>query len=200
MSQPAKLDRRIRRTQKLLGDALIALILEKGYDAITIKDITERADVAYVTFFRNYDSIEGLLKQRLEAVVVELIAQLETQYADHDAAREGTLIFEHVAGSRTLYSILFTSAGALGVVRHLKQTIASKVYTDCRDAGALLDNLPLEVFANHYASALLGLIQWWLENDLPYPPDRMGEIFSDLLINGTWTATIQQAYTSMHQG
>ena len=64
-----KIDRRVRRTYKLLGDALISLILEKGYEDITIKDITERADVAYVTFFRHYKTIDDLLQQRLDEIV-----------------------------------------------------------------------------------------------------------------------------------
>jgi AcrR family transcriptional regulator len=38
-------DRRIRRTQHLLAQALIALTLEKGYEAVTIRDLTERADI-----------------------------------------------------------------------------------------------------------------------------------------------------------
>ena len=46
-------DRRVRRTQNLLAKALIALTLEKGYEAVTIRDITQRADVAYATFFRH---------------------------------------------------------------------------------------------------------------------------------------------------
>ena len=46
-----KVDRRIKRTQKLLQEALIELTLEKGFDDVTIRDITERADVGYTTFF-----------------------------------------------------------------------------------------------------------------------------------------------------
>ncbi len=45
------IDRRVKRSQRLLGEALMSLILEKGYEAVTIRDITQRADVAYVTFF-----------------------------------------------------------------------------------------------------------------------------------------------------
>jgi AcrR family transcriptional regulator len=46
-------DRRVKRTQSALAKALIALTLEKGYDAVTIRDITERADIGYATFFRH---------------------------------------------------------------------------------------------------------------------------------------------------
>ncbi len=54
-------DRRIKRTQQLLAKALIALTLEKGYEVVTIRDITEWADVGYATFFRHYYSKDALL-------------------------------------------------------------------------------------------------------------------------------------------
>src|SRR5437879_11312519 len=47
-------DRRVKRTQKALARALIELTLEKGYEAITIRDITDKAEVGYATFFRHY--------------------------------------------------------------------------------------------------------------------------------------------------
>ena len=56
-----KVDRRIKRTQKLLQEALIALTIEKGYDAVTIHEITDRANVGYTTFFRHYPDKEALL-------------------------------------------------------------------------------------------------------------------------------------------
>jgi len=54
-------DRRIIRTQKLLGEALITEALEKGYKNITIQDVTQRADVGYRTYFRHYKGLDELL-------------------------------------------------------------------------------------------------------------------------------------------
>ena len=45
-----KTDRRILRTRQLLRDSLIALILEKGYDAVTVQDITDRANLGRIGF------------------------------------------------------------------------------------------------------------------------------------------------------
>ena len=177
-----KLDRRVRRTYKLLGDALISLILEKGYEDITIKDITERADVAYVTFFRHYKTIDELLKQRLDEIIKELLERLEESYATgYDAANEGTMIFEHAYENQGLYRVLLGSSGAFHVMQHLKQTIASIALGDCETTfRENPGNLPLEIACNHYASSILGLIEWWLRNDMPYPPERMGEIYNQL--------------------
>src|SRR5437667_12756071 len=66
-------DRRVRRTQHLLARALIALTLEKGYEAVTIRDITECADIGYATFFRHYRDKDELLEDVLDVVLAELI-------------------------------------------------------------------------------------------------------------------------------
>ncbi len=183
-----KVDRRIRRTEKLLGDALISLILERGFEHITIKDITERADVAYVTFFRHYKTIDDLLAQQLDTIVHELIDRLEAaaDWAACDSATEGRMIFEHVEQHHGLYRILLGSPGAFYVVKHLKATIARHIYAECETHFAGIPDLPpTEIIANHVAASILALIEWWLENERPYPPERMGKIYDQLIISGT---------------
>src|SRR5512141_2904590 len=59
-AQP-KIDRRVQRTQQLLREALVALILEKGYDAITVQDILDLANMGRSTFYAHYRDKEDLL-------------------------------------------------------------------------------------------------------------------------------------------
>src|SRR6266498_1508474 len=97
------IDRRVRKTRQQLGDALVSLILEIGYDSITIKDITDRADVAHATFYRHYRDKDELLARRLESVVQE-IEGLTREPSLQDA--EGYLIFKHAQENSVLYRIL----------------------------------------------------------------------------------------------
>lgn len=59
--QPVKDDRRIQKTKKCLADALKQLIIKKGYDAVTIQDIIDVANVGRSTFYTHYESKEQLL-------------------------------------------------------------------------------------------------------------------------------------------
>jgi AcrR family transcriptional regulator len=59
--KPEKVDRRVRRTQRGLRDALIELILERGWDAVTVRDVCEAADVGRSTFYLHYADKENLL-------------------------------------------------------------------------------------------------------------------------------------------
>ena len=188
MMTAVKIDRRSRRSQQLLGDALLTLILKKGYEAITIKDITEQADVAYVTFFRHYESIDDLLQRRLADELNELRERIETAARETQAGQgdtmEGQMIFEHAGDHRALFQVLLSSQGALQARKHVQDTIASIFLDSCRP---LHDSrlVPPEVAANHMAAALLALIEWWLTHEMPYPTDHMARIYDRLVIAGT---------------
>jgi hypothetical protein len=56
-----KEDRRIGRTRKMMHEALMALIVEKGYESVTVQDILDRADLGRSTFYSHYRSKDELL-------------------------------------------------------------------------------------------------------------------------------------------
>src|SRR5215207_641043 len=128
-----KVDRRIERTDQLLKNALVALILEKGYESVTIKEITERANVAYVTFFRHYKEKDELLVKMLEEVVKTLASTADELEPGHSstnpshAKQEGYLIFKDAEQHSRLYRILLSSPGAMPIVKRVKAAIASKI-------------------------------------------------------------------------
>lgn len=182
-----KVDRRISRTRRLLGEALVALILEKGYNAITIRDITDRADVAYATFFRHFDGKEALLAHLMEGVIDEL-ASLAGEDKQHRFETEGLLFFRHVAENQALYRSLLSSRGSRQVARRLKETIAGHVRPAAGAHYQAIDDpvIPFEIVLNHIAASALELVAWWLENDMPYPPEEMALIYDRLIIQATW--------------
>jgi AcrR family transcriptional regulator len=185
-----KVDRRVQRTQDLLGTALVDLIFEKGYEAVTIKDVTERADVAYVTFFRHYRDLDELLTQRLKSGLEELVAAMEAaagnvpwdqRSPEHDRS-DGLMIFHHAEQNAAFYRLLLNSAGALRVRKEVIKTIAGILMAKCEPLLGEQGGIPAEVAANHIAASLLALIEWWLEHDMPYPAERMAEIYERLIV------------------
>src|SRR5437879_10701472 len=99
-------DRRVRRTQHLLARALIALTLEKGYETVTIRDITERADIGYATFFRHYRDKEELLEDVLDVVLAALIDLLCPATPGADPTAFGLLLFRYVQAHSALVRLL----------------------------------------------------------------------------------------------
>jgi len=177
-----ELDRRIRRTRRLLTDALIALTLEQGYEAVSIRDITERAGIGYATFFRHYRDKEALLGDVLEAILEELITLVQPESAA-DPRVTGRLIFAHAQQHSALYRVLLASQGSSDLLWRVHEIGVQGVLDTYRERPD--SAVPSEIAANHIIASFLALIDWWLYHDMPYPPERMGEIYAALIIEPT---------------
>jgi AcrR family transcriptional regulator len=188
-------DRRVRRTQKALGDALIALALEKEYDEITIQEITERADIGYRTFFRHYLDRDELLKDVLSTVRVEmrelmgppsfeLFLDPNTQAAD---LPDSKILFQHVQENSDLYRVLLFSDR--GLVQPLKAFAIQEFKVNY--SASLETDIPFDILANHMVSSMITLLRWWLNNDMCYSPDEMGEYALRLIILPTRDLILQ---------
>ncbi|MBI1276562.1 MAG: TetR family transcriptional regulator [Anaerolineaceae bacterium] len=172
-----KVDRRIRRTQKLLAEALVALARKQGYDAVTIRDITEYADVSYSTFFRHYADKDALLMDMIQNTVVELRTLIGENRPSSDS---GKVLFEHVADNQPLYRVLLGGHNSSAIVQRLQEIIFDIIMAF--EANNADSTIPREIKANHVATAILALLKWWLDHDTPYSPERMGEIYAALIL------------------
>ena len=173
-------DRRVRRTQHLLAKALITLTLEHGYEAVTIRDITEQADIGYATFFRHYRDKDELLKDVLDVVLTELTELLSPTEPNADPTIVGTLLFQYVLRQSEIFRVLLKSHTLLaGIVDIATQNIVNE-QTPCPDSA-----VPLEIAAHHIVTSSVALIRWWLNHQMPYPPERMGLIYHELIISPT---------------
>ena len=184
-------DRRIRRTQKLLGEALIELVLEKGYKNIPIQDVTDRADIGYRTFFRHYDGLDALFIEIAQERVYELydILDLPQAYeavADHIVvSREsGVTLFKHVQENPKIFRVLLLDDNLSFVLQPVMEMARKKNEELLR--GLPSGDIDVSIAANHIITAIFGLMRWWLENDMPHPPSKMGEIFTTLIIQPTF--------------
>ena len=173
-------DRRVKRTQHLLARALIALTLEKGYEAVTIRDITERADVGYATFFRHYHDKDELLKDVLDVVLTEIIDLLGSTQPAADPTTIGVLLFRYVQQQSEVVRVLLMSHALL------QRSIEIATQNVVSEHTFLPDSVvPLEIAAHHIVASSISLIQWWLDHQMPYPPERMGVIYHELIIRPT---------------
>jgi AcrR family transcriptional regulator len=176
--QMAVRDRRVKRTENLLAKALIALSLEKGYEAVTIRDLTERADVGYATFFRHYHDKDELLAEVVEVVLDELLVRLPSS-PDADPAEVGRILFQYVAEHAEVIRVLLVSNGPSSLLKNVIDTGTQSVLSQ---HVPLEDGIvPPEVAAHHLVMSTITLIQWWLDHDMPYSPERMGLMYQELI-------------------
>ncbi len=184
----ARLDPRVRRTRRLLREALVSLILEKDFGSLSIREITARAEVAYITFFRHFDSPQALLVEVLEEGLGELRGRIEKLAGGSGSASletEGRLIFEYVRENADLFRILLRSQSVIPIRKKVARDIAAIFRRACTPLAAAADPLTADLAADHIAGALLGLIEWWLEHKMSPPPAEMGKVYKSLIIDST---------------
>ncbi|MBK8022853.1 MAG: TetR family transcriptional regulator [Chloroflexi bacterium] len=185
-------DRRVIRTRNMLRTALLALIAERGYDAISVADIADRADLRRATFYLHYKDKEGLLLATLEGMFDELVGQIEAAsggaegdlLAEKTAVETWRIMFAHVAAHRALYRDLFASASASAITRRIRGYLAGRLLKSLSGAPTGALSIPAQVLANYLAGAEVGLIQWWLESDSAYTPEEMAVMAQRLALDG----------------
>jgi AcrR family transcriptional regulator len=199
--QENKIDRRKVRTRRQLREALLSLILEKGYDSVTIEEITDRADVGRTTFYLHYRDKEELLLECINGAIDELVEEITSipLSAWRLAPSEDSeilspdnpilLIFIYVAENADLYRIIMRGTGSGQTQNRVREIIANAVSEFLQERAkqkAIIMNptVPLDVFSNYFAGSLMSLISWWLDMDMPYNPEEMTRMFQKMFFPG----------------
>lgn len=187
-----KLDRRKVRTRQLLRDALMALIAEKGYAAITVQDITDRANLGRATFYLHYRDKDELLAGALEALFDDLRAQVDVASMGNwlDSQPPSLRAFQHAQQYHALYKVLLSEQVVTYVARRVRQYLMIVAEHSLKalvpDTQTL--SIPAPIIASYIAGALYSLVIWWLENDMPHSPEYMAQMFSRLVLPGAFLA------------
>jgi AcrR family transcriptional regulator len=193
-------DRRTNRTRRLLREALMGLVLERGYDAVTVEEITDRADLGRTTFYLHYRDKDELLMESLDELVNDLTAVIaRTPIANWRTNPDPThpqplqlplsLAFQHAAEHADLYRIILRGEGRTQTVERIREIVIAQIHhvMDVRvpeENVPIHPGVPLDVFAHYFAGAFLGVLTWWLENNLPYPAEEMAVLFQRILYDG----------------
>lgn len=174
----------------MLREALNNLIVEKGFDAITIRDLVERADIAYATFFRHYESKEALLAEQINLLSEEFEAIGRASGDESHIEVEGQVFFNYVATNEALFRGLLDKKSSRSGVMRLRDELVSHVqqyaaprYKAWQDA-----DIPFSLIVNHIAASVVELVSWWLDHDMPLSTEKMADIYKRLVIDGTWIA------------
>jgi len=202
MRKEGKIDRRILRTRRSLRQAFYALILEKGYDGVTVGEVTDRADLGRTTFYLHYRDKEDLLMESVRDLVNGLIAQLAQvppeQWEQPDSSQSAqdipltaiTYAFQHVAQNAVLYRIILRGEGTFSAAQRVRNIIIKSITefmegVTARQSLVFNPELPLDVFLNGLAGAWIGLVSWWLEQERSYTPEQMAVMYDKMFMRST---------------
>lgn len=179
-------DRRVQRTRELLQKALVELLAKRRYEAISIGDITERANVGRTTFYLHYTSKDDLFMGCHEAIVGQFHFG-----PHHPLTREQLLVpdppaaaawaYHHLAEVHTLVTRLFRGKESQTLLRRLRDGRAQEIADNLRVTfGAEASVVQLDLLANYLAGAQIALIHRWLEQNQHHSPETLAHTFHRL--------------------
>lgn len=188
-----KIDRRVQRTRQILQQALIELTLEKDYDKITVQNIIDEANVGRSTFYTHYLDKDDLM----ESTAAKLREGLGRHFSISDNVEEAVLpslaLFQHTYQQHHLYKAMLGGRGIEIVTKAIQEGLDShaRAYLEQAERAGCRLTVPMEVLITHLTGSLQTLLTWWLDNETPYTPEQMNEMFLQL-VNGGLEAIIEE--------
>lgn len=184
-----KQDRRSARTRRLLSETMVALIREKDYNAITVNDIIERANVGRSTFYAHYRDKDDLFVGELDRVIDVLSHGILHAPQDEHSLFPSLGLFRHIRDQYTLYKALMWGPGIELLIKQIQKSLNEKIMQNLEKSGRQF-NIPVPVLANYLTGSYLTLLKWWLDNKMIYAPEQMDEMFRKLTMPGIESAAL----------
>jgi len=185
------MDRRVARTRGMLQRALNALTLKKGYEAITIEDICEAANVGRSTFYAHYTGKDDLKRGGLERLRQQLLDHRRDALAAADNAGNRSLafslpMFEHAREHIDLYRALVGNRGGAVALGTIRQILSDLVRDELHAGSGKNPNggIPRELAVHYVVGAYMAVLTWWLDGGAKLPPQQMDAMFRRLAIEG----------------
>ena len=184
-------DRRVQRTQQLLRTSLVSLIEEKGFEALTVQNIIDRANVGRATFYAHFDNKEDLLVSGfdgLRAVLKELQRQAHmcTANSDERLFAFSHEMFAHIAEYRKVFRAMVGKRSGALVQQLLQKIVVDLVRDDLKAMVGRRDNrsAPAEAIVQFVTSGFFGLAMLWASGKLPLSVEEVNALFRRLAMPG----------------
>ncbi|MGF7046428.1 AcrR family transcriptional regulator [Paenibacillus sp. DS2015] len=193
-----KQDRRITKTRLDIKEAFIALMQEKSFNELTVLDITERANINRTTFYKHYldkfdllDKYEAEIFKKIEEAMDEVTMNslkdtLEKQISFLSLIK----VYEYFNVERALMKVLLGPNNDISFQEKTSQLLIKRMHERILTQVPLEQlNIPLDILIIYVSSAHIGLIRYWLENNIQQTPKEMAMLLSQIMIEGPFRAS-----------
>ncbi|HJZ82959.1 MAG TPA: TetR/AcrR family transcriptional regulator [Pyrinomonadaceae bacterium] len=176
-----KTDRRIQRTQHNLTHAMVDLVTEKRFDDITVQNLIDRADVGRSTFYSHFRDKEDLFQKNWEGFLNFCVAQIVWDQVGKGSFFPVLFLFDHLQEVQPFYRGLERSRKSEPLMKSGTEYLSQRLGEGLKKNLQTHPPIPIPILANYVAAALFALLKWWLDQNMPYSPQRMDQIFHALV-------------------
>jgi AcrR family transcriptional regulator len=176
----AKVDRRILKTQESMKKAVIELMTEKNFDDITIQDIADRANINRGTIYLHYQDKFDLLDKLIQGHINEL-GEMGEWACKLDWGNALIPFFEYFEKNYLFFSTMLASKGAPSFRSRLLEFVMEGFKGEIDKDSERNTDLSEDVMLQYAGVAYVGIIEWWIRNGMPYPPQVIAKQVGTLL-------------------
>jgi len=186
-------DGRVARTRALLQQAHLSLILEMGYERVTVRDICAKANVGRSTFYAHFRGKDDLKRSGLERLRQELINHQRHSLASSACSSHPSLAFtlpmlQHAQRSRDLYRALAGGRGGVVSLRAIRKILADLAREEIHGREIAAEPDAREITVEFVVGAFLAIMTWWLDGGAQLPPERVDALFRGMVFDGLPTS------------
>jgi AcrR family transcriptional regulator len=180
-------DRRVQKTQKLLRDALVSLIHERGYDSIVVKEILDRANVGRSTFYTHFRDKDELLVSGIHEMLRSVrSAEPPSPTKSYERIIRFSLpIFEYVHQRRLTGEAKMGARGPVMLHEHLQKVLAElltdEVRQDFQARRKPLGQIPQDLLVQYVTSTFILVLNWWVESRSSLTANEVNDLFRALV-------------------
>jgi AcrR family transcriptional regulator len=191
-------DRRVQRTRKQIQEAFVALTVEMGFTAVTVRHITERADINRSTFYRYYADKYRLL----EALTAPELTEEGHETSEGETRDPGPVrLLRHVQSYADFYRVMLGVNGDPAFTDRFRQNTARRFRSWVQgNPEPAMNGAPLDMRINYIAYAGVGAIVWWLEHGQEISPEQFAGWLSSIstsivgpFVKEKWKGTMSQS-------
>ncbi len=176
----SKVDRRILKSQEVIKKAVIDLMSEKNFDDITIQDISDRANVSRGTIYLHYVDKFDLLDKLIAEHINELRDMCELS-AELDYKDANLPWFQYLQSNYLFFSTMLASKGAPYFRNQFIEFLIEEFKDEVDVARGKNSGLKKEIILHFIVTSYVGVVEWWITHEMPYPPHIMAEQIGVLL-------------------
>lgn len=180
-----KQDRRSQRTRQLVTSAMMELLTEKRYEAITIQDILDRAGIGRTTFYTHYFDKEDVHASMMEQMLERMSQELPRRHSGQ-AIVPSLELFQHIQQDHKHFQAIAGGPTAERLWEMMQAALGKIIEQGLQSArkDKKQPTIPVKVVSSYLSGAFLNLLKWWLKSGMPYTPEEMDEMFRKLALPG----------------
>ena len=185
-----KEDLRTKRTRKMILEAFINLVEEKGYEHVTVSDIASHAMINRATFYAHFkdkqDVYDYIFKEAVEQFMIVLApVQLgrTNQLQLHAIEQIITHIFEKIQENRVFFKTVLNAHGNEQLRKQISQILRS-TYANIFEQVEIREKdfiVPIDFIIEYMSSTFMASLHWWINQEISFSPKQMAQLIIKLV-------------------